>query len=225
MENEKMMDWIKHVLFFSLWGAPVWAYLTLLAFGVVEYLLPRVPWPRARSVGELVANALVRVLGRFPMLGPILTALGTPSDRLPPPPAVRVGALLPLLFVPALLATGCASAQKDTMMAELTLAKTTSIGYRTVDGVDKLTVDAIRAELDGGQAVKAKADYAAYKPKIEKARAALNAAEDTLENADKERVAASKINDWKNYTAWLPALEQAAATVAQVVADIKGLVQ
>jgi hypothetical protein len=218
------MEMIKHVLFYSLWGAPVWAYLTLVAFGVVEYMLPRLPWPKARSVGELVANALARVLGGFPVLGPILTALGTPSDR-PPPPAVRVGALLPLLFVPVLLGYGCATAQRDTLMAELTLAKTTSIGYRTVDGVDKLKVDAIRAELDGGQAVKAKADYAAYKPKIEKARAALNAAEDTLENADKERVAASKINDWKNYTAWLPALEQAAATVAQVVADIKGLVQ
>jgi hypothetical protein len=219
------MDWIKHVLFFSLWGAPVWAYLTLVAFGVVEYMLPRLPWPKARSVGGLVANALARVLGRFPVLGPILTPLGTPSDRLPPPPAVRVGALLPLLLVPAALAIGCASAQKDTIMAELALAKSTSIGYRTLDDVDKLKVDAIRTELDGGQALKAKADYAAYKPKIEKARAALNAAADTLENADKERVAASKINDWRNYTAWLPAFEQAAATVAQVVADIKGLVQ
>jgi hypothetical protein len=128
-----------------------------------------------------------------------------------------------LLLASALITGGCATAQKDTMVAELGLASSVSLGYRTIDGIDKIRTDAIRAELAAGQVAQARADYGAYKPTIEKARASLNAAEDTLENADKERQAAQKINSWDNYTAWLPALTQAATTVAQVIADVKGI--
>lgn len=73
------MEAIKNALLFSLWGAPVWAYLALAALGAVEYALPRVGNPKARSIGELVANALAKVLGRFPVLGPLLRILGTPQ--------------------------------------------------------------------------------------------------------------------------------------------------
>lgn len=75
------METIRHALVFSLWGAPVWAYLTIGALGGVEYALPRLKNPKARSIGELIANGLVKVLGRFPVLGPILKALGTPDPK------------------------------------------------------------------------------------------------------------------------------------------------
>jgi hypothetical protein len=74
---------------------------------------------------------------------------------------VRVGTLLRLLFLPAVLASGCASAQKDTIMAELALAKSTSIGYRTVDGIDQLKTAKLHNEIASGQVVPARAEYAA----------------------------------------------------------------
>jgi len=65
-------------------------------------------------------------------------------------------------------------------------------------------------------------DYADYKPRVEKWRAGLNAAEDTLENAEKERQKIPTGGDTKQWTAWLPSLSQAAATVLQIIADVKG---
>ena len=111
-----------------------------------------------------------------------------------------------------------------TMKAEFALGSATSLCYRTVDGVDQLVTDQIRVESVNGDHDKAAQDYADYKPKIEKARAACNTAEDVYENADKERQAATKINKWDNFNAWLPALLQASAFVTQAISDIKGLV-
>lgn len=134
-------------------------------------------------------------------------------------------ALLILSTLAVIAFVGCSSLQKTTVIAEMGLASATSLCYHTIDGVDQLMTDRIRVELLNGDHDGAVQAYADYKPKIEKARAGCNAAEDTLENADKERVAASKINKWDNFNAWLPALTQAAALAAQVVADVKGMVK
>lgn len=131
---------------------------------------------------------------------------------------------LALIICAAFGVVGCASAQMTTMKAEFALGSAVSLCYRTVDGVDEVVTEKIHAQnaTDHAAAVTA---YANYKPKIEKARAACNTADDVYENADKERQAATKINDWKNFNAWLPALIQAASSVGQAIADIKGLVQ
>lgn len=138
---------------------------------------------------------------------------------------VRFIALVAAAVMATVSMVGCGSLQKTTVIAEMSLASATSLCYHTIDGVDQLMTDRIRVEMLNGDHDKALQDYADYKPKIEKARAGCNAAEDTLENADKERIAASKINKWDNFNAWLPALAQAAALVTQVIADIKGMVQ
>ena len=118
---------------------------------------------------------------------------------------------------------GCATAQRDTLLAETSLASAVSLAYRTIDGVDNVKVASIRAKMAVDPAA-ANRDYVAYKPKIEKARAAVNSAEDVLEDADNLREAASKASgDWKNYTAYLPALVSALATIQQTIADVKGL--
>lgn len=119
------MNQIHAFLVYSLWGAPVWAWFALGGLGAVEYALPKLPYPRARSVGELVANGLSKILGRFPVLGPILRALGTPQAAAAPaqPPGAggaggggggiinvkltSLRALLPLALV-ALTLSGCA---------------------------------------------------------------------------------------------------------------------
>jgi len=119
---------------------------------------------------------------------------------------------------------GCASAQRDTMLAEVTLGKALSMGYRTVDGIDDVKVQAIRAELQAGDKAKANADYVAYKPKIEKARSALNAGDDTLQHAEDLREAVKRgTADMKDYTAWLPALTAAAVLIQAAIADVKGM--
>lgn len=102
---------LKAFLIYSLWGAPVWAWFALGGLGTIEWALPKLPWPRARSLGELAANGLLTVLGRFPVLGPILRAIGTPQPVAspPPPPDSSLRALLPLAFV-ALALSGCATA-------------------------------------------------------------------------------------------------------------------
>lgn len=118
---------------------------------------------------------------------------------------------------------GCASTQRDTLLAETSLASAVSLAYRTIDGVDNVKVAAIRAKMATDPAA-ANRDYVAYKPKIEKARAAVNSAEDVLEDADKLRDAATKASgDWKNYYAYLPALVSALVTIQQTIADVKGL--
>ena len=120
---------------------------------------------------------------------------------------------------------GCATAQMVTMKAEFALGSAVSLCYRTVDGVDEVVTDKIRVTLLNGDHDKAVQAYADYKPKIEKARLACRTADDVYENADHERQAAAKINDWKQFNQWLPALITAASTVAQAISDIKGLVQ
>ena len=120
--------------------------------------------------------------------------------------------------------TGCASAQKDTMIAELGLAKGVSIGYRTIDGVDKVKTDKIHAEIQAGEVVKAETEYKAYKVVMDKARAALAAGEDVLEASDKARDAATKgVAAWQEFTAYMPELLIAAGKIQQAIADLKGL--
>ena len=131
---------------------------------------------------------------------------------------------LALILCTAFGVTGCASAQKDTMTAEFALSSATSLCFKTIDGVDQVVTDRIRVKLMNGDHDGAVQDYADYKPKIEKARAGCNAAADTVQNAEKVRASIPTGGDVSVYTAWLPALTQAAAMVAQVVADVKGLV-
>lgn len=129
------------------------------------------------------------------------------------------------LIIALALVAGCASAQKDTMLAELSLSSAVSLGYRTIDGVDKVRTDAIRAEIAVDPA-KANADYVAYKPKIEKTRAGLNTAEDVLEAVDKARQAAVKgAGNWSDYTAYLPQLVLLLPTIQQLILDVKGLIR
>lgn len=134
-------------------------------------------------------------------------------------------ALLVLSTLAVIAFVGCGTAQVTTMKAEFALGSAVSLCYRTIDGVDEIATDKIRVTLLNEGHDAAVQAYADYKPKIEKARAGCNTAEDVYENADRVRQAAIKINDWKQFNQWLPALLQAASSVAQVVADIKGLVQ
>lgn len=129
------------------------------------------------------------------------------------------------LLICACLGVGCATAQMTTMKAEFALGSAVSLCYRTVDGVDEVVTDKIRVTLLNGDHAAAIQAYADYKPKIEKARLACRTADDVYENADHERQAAAKINDWKSFNQWLPALITAASTISQAIADIKGLVQ
>lgn len=139
-------------------------------------------------------------------------------------PVARFFALLVCSVLCAVGMFGCATAQMTTMKAEFALGSAVSLCYRTVDGVDEVVTDKIRVTLLNGDHQAAVQAYADYKPKIEKARLACRTANDVYENADHEREAAAKINDWKQFNQWLPALIQAASTVAQAIADIKGLV-
>jgi hypothetical protein len=103
------------------------------------------------------------------------------------------------------------------------LAKSTSIGYRTVDGIDQIKTTKLHEEIVSGQVAPARAEYAAYRPKIAAALAALNAGEDVLEAADRVRDAATNgAADWKDYTAYLPQLAAAAAKIEQAIAELKG---
>lgn len=61
------------------WGVPMWGWSLILVLIATDYILPRVKNPQARSLGELLANTLSKVLGKFPILGPILVAIGTPK--------------------------------------------------------------------------------------------------------------------------------------------------
>jgi hypothetical protein len=132
------------------------------------------------------------------------------------------GFMLALVIVSGI---GCATAQKDTMVAELALGSALSIGYRTIDGIDKIKTDAIAQEILNGEKDKAKAEYSVYKPKIEKARDALNVGVDVLGDADKARVAASKSGTWADFNNWLPQLASAAAMIQQTIADLKAVLQ
>jgi hypothetical protein len=185
--------------------------------------------------GLLASGFFVGVKKLFGLSGgtpsqPTTPTSSTPAAVAPMPipsgsAAAAMSAML-CMFVVAALLSGCASAQKDTMLAELSLSSAVSLGYRTIDGIDKLKTDAIRAEISGAGVGKAQADYDVYKPKIEKARAGINTAEDVLENADRLRQAAQKgAGNWTDYTAYLPTLASMLPTVQQLIADVKGLSQ
>lgn len=64
-------------------GVPHWGLVSFFALGAIEYTLPRLKNPRARSLGELAANGMGLLLGRFPLLGPLAKKaalfLGTPQ--------------------------------------------------------------------------------------------------------------------------------------------------
>lgn len=139
--------------------------------------------------------------------------------------AARFIALVVCSVLACIAMVGCGSAQMTTMKAEFALGSAVSLCYRTVDGVDEVVTDKIRVTMLNGDHDAAVQAYADYKPKIEKARLACRTANDAYENADAERQAAAKINDWKQFNQWLPVLIQSAATVQQAIADIKGLVQ
>jgi hypothetical protein len=158
-------------LVYSLCGAPVWAWLALVTLGVVEYALPRVPWPRARSIGELVANALAKVLGRFPVLGPALSALGTPSAPAAPtpPPGSSVRVLLPLAFV-ALLVSGCAHGTDGLRQACANEMDVAAAAFRSADAWYAPKLAAFKASTE------ARDQFAADTALYEKVRAGIKAA-------------------------------------------------
>ena len=111
---------------FWLWllaGSPqhYWWFLVVIPTLLVEWILPRVRKPQARSILEMVANGLLLLFRRIPALGPLLAAIGTPvvpDDSLPKsaeekakedaPKGGRLDMwLLPLLFCTPFL-QGCA---------------------------------------------------------------------------------------------------------------------
>lgn len=120
---------------------------------------------------------------------------------------------------------GCATAEMDTMKVEFTLSAANSMCFHLADSIDQEVTDKIRVKSINGDNAAAAQDYADYKPKIEKARGVCNAADDTVQNADKERQAIPKGGDVKNFTAWLPALSSTYVLVSQAIADLKALVQ
>jgi hypothetical protein len=158
-------------LVYSLWGAPVWAWLALAGLGAIEYALPRLPWPRARSIGELAANALAKVLGRFPVLGPVLRALGTPSAPAAPtpPPGSSMRVLLPLAFV-ALMVSGCAHGTDGLRQACANEMDVAAAAYRSADAWYASKLAAFKASTE------ARDQFAADTALYEKVRAGIKSA-------------------------------------------------
>lgn len=228
------MDHVHALLIYSLWGAPVWAWLTVGALGAVEYALPRLKNPRARSVGELVANGLAKVLGRFPVIGPVLMALGTPQAGAAtakpdePNPVAKVSALLPLLLLPALLLTGC-----DPTPAMLKGVALTSVavagGYKVVRTKDHETLTAITAEAKAGDKAKAQADLDAYLPKYATAEKALDGTTAALQGALDAIPTIQMAKDKAAVAQWLAKLAQlyadAVATAQAIGATLPKVVQ
>jgi hypothetical protein len=138
---------------------------------------------------------------------------------------ITAGLILAVAVAAAMLVGGCATAQQDTMLAEFALSSQNSFCFHVIDGIDAMKTASIHAKLANGDEAGANQDYATYKPKIEKARAVCNASDDTVQNAEKERLKIPVGGDARNYTAWLPALAQAAALVTQAIADVKGIVK
>ncbi len=157
-------------------------------------------------------------------LNPSATAEEPPAKS--PAAAGLLRAFLPLLLLPALLVAGCATAQKDTMVAELGLAKTVSLGYRTVDGIDKAKTDGFHNDILAGKAAEVRPQFDAYTARIKKALAGLAAGADLLKTADDLRIAADKgQRDWKDFTAYLPQLMSAGASIESLIADLKAVAQ
>lgn len=132
---------------------------------------------------------------------------------------------LAVIICAAFGVTGCGTAQMVTMKAEFAASTLNSTCFHIIDGVDQVVTDDIRVKLLNGDHDGAVQSYADYKPKIEKARAVCNASDDTVQNAEKERLKIPVGGDAKTYAAWLPALEQAIALATQAIADVQGLVK
>lgn len=140
--------------------------------------------------------------------------------------AALIGAML---FV-----AGCGSAMTDTLKAEDALAVTTSQVAHAIDGADALLEARTRTQLATDQAG-AKASYAGYKPKIEKARLAVHTAQDVVNDAEQVRARIPSANGGTcasgcmgvsgDFTAWLPVMAKALSALEQAYADLKGLVQ
>jgi hypothetical protein len=129
------------------------------------------------------------------------------------------------IIICACLGVGCADMQKRTMQVEFTLSAANSMCFHLIDSVDADETDKIRVENLNGEHDKALQDYADYKPQMEKARAACNTGDDTVQNAEAERKKIPKGGDVKNFTAWFPALSSALVYVEQAINDVKGLVR
>lgn len=130
--------------------------------------------------------------------------------------------------------SGCASTTTGTLKAEDALAVLTSQVAHAVDGADALLETATRSQLASDPAG-AKSYFASYKPAIEKARLAVHTSQDVITDAEavRSRIPSSAggtcatgcTGASADFTAWLPALEKALASLEQVYSDIKGLVQ
>jgi hypothetical protein len=75
-----VLDWLKAPGYY---GVPHWGLLAFALILVGDYTLPRLKNPRARSFGELLANASGLLFGRFPVLGilfkKVALVAGTPQ--------------------------------------------------------------------------------------------------------------------------------------------------
>ena len=132
--------------------------------------------------------------------------------------------------------SGCASTMKDTLKVEDTLTVATSQLAHAVDGADALLNAKARAQLATDPAA-AKATYAAYKPKIEHARAAVHTAHTTIGDADDARKAIPTgsggtcsppdpcAGDPKQFTAWLPTLKSVLVLIEDAYSELRKAVQ
>lgn len=142
-----------------------------------------------------------------------------------------------LVLVAALFCSGCGDPMMATVKTENALVLTTSQLAHAVDGVDQIENGKARAKLDAGDVVGARVLYAQYKPKVEKARAAVHTGQDTLTDVEAVRSKiptssggtcsppASCTGDPKQFTAWQPAIAAALAAAEQAFAEIKSEVQ
>lgn len=130
--------------------------------------------------------------------------------------------------------SGCGGSMNDVLKAEDTLAVTTSQVAHVVDGADALLEVKTRAKM-ASDPTGALAFYNGYKPKIEKARAAVHTSQDVIADAEatRSRIPAKDGGTCNagctgvasDFTAWLPALSSALAGLKDVYSDLKGLVQ
>jgi phage host-nuclease inhibitor protein Gam len=230
----------------TLAGAHWAAIMTILGGWIAVATIIARGWPKPSASAPWYARAGHFVLVDLPSFAATLngkTWMGltvsipfvTWTVRDPADPAARkqsgmvtTGVMLVLALLTALglalTLAGCASAQKDTILAEMTLGKTVSLGYRVVDGIDKAKTDALHSEITAGKVAQARTEFSAYKPKIDKALAGLAAGADLLSTADTVRQAADKgSRNWKDFTAYLPQLASMAAQIEALIADLQAV--
>jgi hypothetical protein len=218
------------------------AALGITASGVTEFLthtmtaFPSVTWVHS------VCAVLLTVLGLATSIFPVSVKNPDPASGAAPDARTKQAgkvdvyvlfALAAVIGMAALIAAGC-SAMNDTLKVEDTLAITTSQVAHAVDGADALLEAKTRVQL-ATDASGARAYYASYKPKIEKARLAVHTAQDTITDAEEVRakIPSSAGGTCANgctgvatdYQAWLPPLSQALSALTQAYDDVKGLVQ